>query len=85
MNSDSNSGHEKKPLVRKPALKRLCRRAGIKRMDRHTYGEIRRVMDEYLKTVVRHSLVVMRHSKRKTVMAEDVAVVLRNNRTPLFM
>lgn len=85
MISDSNSNHEKKPLIRKPALKRLCRRAGIKRMDRHTYGEIRRIMDEFLRTIVRNSLIVMRHSKRKTVMAEDVAVVLRNNRTPLFM
>jgi len=82
MNSDIK--HEK-PLVRKPALKRLCRRAGIKRLDRHTYGEIRHVMNEYLRTVVRHSLIVMQHSGRKTVMAEDVAVVLRNNRTPLFI
>ena len=73
------------PLIRKPALKRLCRRAGIKRLDGKTYTEIRTNLRDFLKPLVRQSIYVMRHNGRRiTVTSEDVVLVLKNNNTPIY-
>ena len=71
-------------LIRKPALKRICRRAGIKRLDGNTYAEIRTSLREFLKPLVRQSIHVMIHNGRITVTSEDVALVLKNNNTPIY-
>lgn len=72
-------------LIRKPALKRLCRRAGIKRLDGNTYAEIRTNLRDFLKPLVRQSIHVMRHSgHRITVTSEDVVLVLKNNNAPIY-
>lgn len=70
--------------IRKPALKRLCRRAGIKRLDGRTYGEIRSALHSYLAPIVRQALLVMKHNGRKTVSLEDILWVLKHNQTPLY-
>ena len=70
--------------IRKPALKRLCRRAGIKRLDGKTYHEIRTTLNDFLKPIIRQSLLVMRYSGRKTVTSEDVVMVLKNNQAPIY-
>ncbi len=71
-------------LIRKPALKRLCRRAGIKRLDGYTYAEIRTSLRDFLKPLIRQSIHVMRHNGRITVTSEDVAFVLKNTNTPVY-
>jgi histone H4 len=81
---DTTSTPEYTKVIRKPALKRLCRRAGIKRLDNHTYGEIRSSLHDHLKSIVRQSILVMKHSHRKTVTAEDVLFALKNSRVPLY-
>lgn len=72
------------PKIRKPALKRLCRRAGIKRLDGKTYGEIRTTLNDFLKPIIRQSLLVMRHSGRKTVTSDDVVFVMKTNQLPVY-
>lgn len=72
------------PKIRKPALKRLCRRAGIKRLDGQTYGEIRTTLNDFLKPIIRQSILVMRYSGRKTVTSDDVVMVMKNNQSPIY-
>ena len=67
-----------------PALKRLARRGGIKRLSAETYDEARKVIKNYLTQVVRDSVNVTTYSKRKTVTSADVMYALTRNGSQLY-
>ncbi|OBZ79797.1 Histone H4 [Grifola frondosa] len=69
--------------ITKPAIRRLARRGGVKRISGLIYEETRGVLKIFLENVIRDSVTYTEHAKRKTVTALDVVYALkRSGRTP---
>jgi histone H4 len=68
-----------------PALKRLARRGGIKRLSGDTYVEARKVLKDYLRGVIKDSVNVTAYAKRKTVTSGDVMFALTQKKQTLYM
>ncbi|CAG7854060.1 Histone H4 [Serendipita indica DSM 11827] len=58
--------------ITKPAIRRLARRGGVKRISGLIYEETRGVLKTFLENVIRDSVTYTEHAKRKTVTALDV-------------
>merc|ERR1719263_912534 len=63
--------------VTKPAIRRLARRGGVKRISALIYEEARTVLKGFLENVIRDSVTYCVHAKRKTVTALDVVYALK--------
>ena len=61
--------------ITKPAIRRLARRGGVKRVSQLIYDDARRSMKSYLDKIVRNAVTYAEHAKRKTVTALDVTVL----------
>jgi histone H4 len=75
--------------ITKPAIRRLCRRGGVKRIAGGVYEEIRGVLKVFLKLVLEHSVVIARHPKgkynRKTIKVDDVLYALKRNGNTIYV
>merc|ERR1711933_41527 len=58
--------------ITKPAIRRLARRGGVKRISGLIYEEVRHVLKTFLEDVIKDSVTYTEHSRRKTVTAQDV-------------
>src|SRR5687767_349451 len=58
--------------ITKPAIRRLARRGGVKRISGLIYEETRGVLKVFLEHVVRDAVTYTEHARRKTVTAMDV-------------
>jgi histone H4 len=68
--------------ITKPAIRRLARRGGVKRLSGLIYEETRGVLKIFLEHVIRDAVTYTEYSRRKTVTAMDVVYALkRQNRT----
>ncbi|CAH1252950.1 HIST1H4B [Branchiostoma lanceolatum] len=63
--------------ITKPAIRRLARRGGVKRISGLIYDETRVVLRSFLENVIRDSVTYTEHAKRKTVTAMDVVYALK--------
>ena len=63
--------------VTKPAIRRLARRGGVKRISALIYDEARIVLKTFLENVIKDSVTYCEHAKRKTVTALDVVYALK--------
>ena len=70
--------------ITKPAIRRLARRGGVKRISSYIYEETRSVLRSFLESVVRDSVVYTEHAKRKTVTALDVVYALKRQGRTLY-
>ena len=70
--------------VTKPAIRRLARRGGVKRISALIYEEARNVLKGFLENVVRDSVTYCEHAKRKTVTALDVVYALKRQGRTLY-
>lgn len=70
--------------VTKPAIRRLCRRGGVKRLSGLIYEEARGVLKVFLENVIRDSVTYTEHSRRKTVIATDVIYALKKQGRDLY-
>ncbi|GKC87080.1 histone H4 [Tanacetum coccineum] len=59
--------------ITKPAIRRLARRGGVKRISGLIYEETRGVLKIFLENVIRDAVTYTEHARRKTVTAMDVA------------
>ena len=64
--------------VTKPAIRRLARRGGVKRISNGIYGETRVVLRDFLEKVLKQALVYTDSAHRKTVTAMDIVYALKN-------
>ncbi|KAG8376877.1 hypothetical protein BUALT_Bualt09G0109800 [Buddleja alternifolia] len=70
--------------ITKPAIRRLARRGGVKRISGLIYEETRGVLKIFLENVIRDAVTYTEHARRKTVTAMDVVYALkRQGRTLL--
>ncbi|KAL3691040.1 hypothetical protein R1sor_004691 [Riccia sorocarpa] len=59
--------------ITKPAIRRLARRGGVKRISGLIYEETRGVLKIFLENVIRDAVTYTEHARRKTVTAMDAA------------
>ena len=70
--------------VTKPAIRRLARRGGVKRISGHIYEETRGVLKVFMKDVLRDVTTYTAHARRKTVTAMDVVHALKRQGRTLY-
>jgi histone H4 len=63
--------------IANPAIQRMAKRAGVRRISRLVYDECRLIMHSFLGAVLHDALLFATNNKRKTIMASDVAAALR--------
>nr|XP_045587240.1 histone H4-like [Procambarus clarkii] len=56
--------------ITKPAIRRLARRGGVKRISGLIYEETRGVLKVFLENVIRDAVTYTEHAKRKTVITD---------------
>lgn len=70
--------------ITKPAIRRLARRGGVKRLSGLMYEETRSVLRSFLDNVVKDSATYTEHARRKTVTALDVVHALKRQGKTLY-
>ncbi|XP_067882494.1 histone H4-like, partial [Heterodontus francisci] len=73
--------------ITKPAIRRLARRGGDKRISGLIYAETRGVLKVFLENVIRDAVTYTEHAKsktRKTVTAMDVVYALKRQGRTLY-
>src|SRR6056297_2663946 len=70
--------------ISKPAIRRLARRGGVKRISNLMYAEMRGVLHKFLTQIVKDAVVYVEHARRKTVTAKDVVAALKRQNKTLY-
>jgi histone H4 len=70
--------------ITKPAIRRLARRGGVKRISGLIYEETRGVLKVFLENVIRDAVTYTEHARRKTVTALDVVHALKRQGRTLY-
>ena len=70
--------------ITKPAIRRLARRGGVKRISGLIYEETRGVLKVFLEGVIRDAVTYTEHAKRKTVTSLDVVYALKRQGKTLY-
>ena len=70
--------------ITQPAIRRLARRGGVKRISGLVYEETRSVLKWFLENVIRDAVTYTEHARRKTVTAMDVIMALKNRGQTLY-
>jgi histone H4 len=70
--------------ITKPAIRRLARRGGVKRISGLIYDETRGVLKVFLENVIRDAVAYTDCARRKTVTAMDVVYALKRQGRTLY-
>ncbi|KAK5901757.1 hypothetical protein CesoFtcFv8_007085 [Champsocephalus esox] len=70
--------------ITKPAIRRLARRGGVKRISGLIYEMTREVLKVFLENVIRDAIIYTEHAKRKTMTAFDVVYALKRQGRTLY-
>ena len=70
--------------VTKPAIKRLARRGGVKRISGLIFEETRGVLKVFLENVLKDTVVFTEHARRRTVSTLDVVHALKRQGRTLY-
>merc|ERR1719166_123996 len=70
--------------ITKPAIRRLARRGGVKRISGLIYEETRAVLKTFLENVLRDSITYTEHARRKTVTALDIVYALKRQGRTIY-
>ena len=70
--------------ITKPAIRRLARRGGVKRISGLAYQEVRGVLKSFLKAVIRDAVTYTEHAHRKTVTTVDMLYALKRQGRPIY-
>jgi histone H4 len=76
--------HQCSQGITKPAIRRLARRGGVKRISGLIYEETRGVLKVFLENVIRDAVTYTEHARRKTVTALDVVYALKRQGRTLY-
>ncbi|KAF7265430.1 hypothetical protein GWI33_021162 [Rhynchophorus ferrugineus] len=68
----------------KPAIRKLARRGGVKRISGLIYEETRGFLKVFLEKVIRDAVTYTEHTKRKTLIAMDVVYALKRQERTLY-
>jgi histone H3/H4 len=70
--------------VTKPAIRRMARRGGVKRIHGLVYEESRNALKVFLENVIRDATTYTEHARRKTVTSLDVVYALKRQGRTLY-
>jgi histone H4 len=70
--------------ISKPAIRRLARRGGVKRISGLIYEEARGVLKVFLENTLRDAVTYCEHARRKTVTAMDIVHALKRQGRTLY-
>ena len=70
--------------ITKPAIRRLARRGGVKRISGLIYEETRNVLKNFLENIIKDAVTYTEHARRKTVTAMDVIYALKRQGKTLY-
>jgi histone H4 len=70
--------------ITKPAIRRLARRGGVKRISGLIYAETHSVIKIFLEDVIRDTVTYTEHARRKTVTPLDVVYALKRQGRTLY-
>ena len=70
--------------ISKPAIRRLARRGGVKRISGLVYDETRGVLKVFLEHVIRDAVTYTEHARRRTVTAMDIVYALKRQGRTLY-
>lgn len=70
--------------VTKPAIRRLARRGGVKRISGQIYDETRNVLKTFLQNAIRDATTYTDYGRRKTVTCMDVIYALKRQGRTLY-
>jgi len=70
--------------ITRPAIRRLARRGGVKRISADIYDHSRTVLKAFLEHVIRDAVTYTEHARRKTVTAMDVVYALKRQGRTLY-
>lgn len=70
--------------ITKPAIRRLARRGGVKRISSFVYDDTRQVLKGFLEGIVRDAVTYTEHARRKTVTAMDVVHSLKRQGKTIY-
>ena len=84
MKGRSQASHDNIQGITKPAIRRLARRGGVKRISGLIYLETRGVLFLFLEKIIRDTVTYTEHAKRKTVTAMGVVYALKRQGKTLY-
>ena len=64
-----------------PSIRRLARRAEVKRISKEVYNESRGILRTFVEDIIKDALIYTKHANRKTVTAMDITLSLKSNNT----
>uniref|UniRef100_A0AC35GMR5 Histone H4 n=1 Tax=Panagrolaimus sp. PS1159 TaxID=55785 RepID=A0AC35GMR5_9BILA len=67
-----------------PSIKRLARRAGVKRISAAIDKESRAALKDFVASVMKDAIILTAYAKRNTVTVMDVIYALKKRGTPLY-
>lgn len=70
--------------ISNPAIRRLARRGGIKRVSGLVYDETRGVLKQFLTNILRDAVAYTQHARRNTVSVMDVVYALKRNGRTIY-
>lgn len=70
--------------ITKPALRRLARRGGVKRISGLIYDEARQMLRQFIQEVTHDALTYAVHAKRKTIRPVDIVCALKRQGRTLY-
>lgn len=70
--------------VTQPALRRLARRAGVKRISGLIYDDTRLALKVFLDRTLHDAIAYTEHARRKTVTAMDVVYALKKQGKTIY-
>ena len=70
--------------ITKPAIRRLARRGGVKRISGLIYENVENYRNEFMESVLRDAFTYPQHARRKTVTAMDVVYALKRQGKTLY-
>ncbi|KAL7922264.1 histone-fold-containing protein [Trichoderma austrokoningii] len=70
--------------ITKPAIRRIARRGGVKRISATIYEETRSAMKKFLKEIIHDAVAYVEHRKAKTVTIHDVLHSLQRRGRTLY-
>ena len=82
--SGAKAGKPKAGKISKGGIRRLARRAGVKRIGAPVYDEVRSMLKEFVGSVMTDTVAVMELTKKKTVSASDVLYALKKAGKTLY-
>jgi len=70
--------------ITKPAIRRLARRGGVKRISAMIYEDARSALRDFLTDILRDIVTITDHCNRSTVLVRDVIFTLRKRGRPIW-